>query len=200
MRCSLITSYRPEALIKYSLSRRCPGPSATITSRAPRVLNASNAASITAGWVLITPLGSNSTRFGLSSTRLPLSSKRNISTPRRTVSRNELPYCSAARMATRERLVLMKASFSQRTCCSQPFRNGYKDAPADALMNSRLFIFTSHSKESRTIAHRQDSQCDRLGFAEKFGFGESLNESLFQFCILLAIERQANCTPTQSQP
>ena len=64
----------PEANTTASVSRRCPGPSATTTEDAPRRRNVFAAATTSRGSVLIEEPAAYSTRFGLRSTERPRTS------------------------------------------------------------------------------------------------------------------------------
>jgi hypothetical protein len=68
---SLSASSRPDRVVTYCVSRRCPGPSATITLAAPIRRNATIAAATSLGSVLIAFPGSYSTKFGFSTTFAP---------------------------------------------------------------------------------------------------------------------------------
>ena len=64
-------SSNPELVTTNCVSRRCPGPSPTMTSAAPSRRSATTAAATRRGSVLIAVSSSNSTRLGFSTTRAP---------------------------------------------------------------------------------------------------------------------------------
>src|SRR6266508_2857941 len=96
-------SRRPELWTTNWVSRRCPGPSATVTSAAPSLLMVRTVAAINRGSVLMAAPGSYSTKFGLRTTVFPATSAATALSPSKTIASRSTSYEEAFTTATRDR-------------------------------------------------------------------------------------------------